>query len=140
MPMETFTIEQYLKGKVRNVKVTDDALPTILVDAGKKAGKPIEAGADVSTLTEKQLDLATAYLYVWIAGSPTMSEKVSDKDGDWSHSEGGEQMSANVLNRFLRMANDIFEKYEIPKVGSNSWDMVGNGFHNIRYSGGVRRR
>ena len=47
MPMETFTIEQYLKGKVRNVKVTDDALPTILVDAGKKAGAKIEAGADV---------------------------------------------------------------------------------------------
>lgn len=131
---EIFTIEQYLKGKVRNINVTDDALQAILTDAG------VTAGSDATTLSVKEREIATAWLYVWIAGSPTMSEKVSDSDGDWSHSEGGEQMSANVLNRFLRMANDIFEKYELPKVGSNSWDMVGNGFHNIRYGGGRRTR
>lgn len=138
MPTQIITIEQYLKGKVRNMTVTDDALITILTDAGKKTGGKIDADADVDSLSEMQLDLATAYLYVWIAGSPTMSEKVSDKDGDWSHSEGGEQMSANVLNRFLRMANEIFDKYAMPKVGSNAWDMVGNGFHNIRNGYGRR--
>lgn len=131
---DIFTIEQYLKGKVRNISVTDDALQSILTDAG------VKAGSDATTLSVREREIATAWLYVWIAGSPTMSEKVSDKDGDWSHSEGGEQMSANVLNRFLRMANDIFEKYALPKVGSNSWDMVGNGFHNIRYGGGRRTR
>ncbi len=134
MQTETYTIEQYLKGKVRNIKVTDDALLSILTDAG------VESGADATKLSVKERELACAWLYVWVAGSPTMSQKVSDSDGDWSHSEGGEQMSANVLNRFLRMANDIFEKYALPKVGSNSWDMVGNGFHNIRYSGGRRTR
>lgn len=128
MPTSTFTIEQYLKGKVRNIPVTDDALLTILTDAG------ITPGSEATELTEKQRDLATAYLYVWIAGSPTMSQKVADSDGDWSHSEGGEQMSANVLNRFLRMANQIFEKYGMTKVGGNSWGMVGYGFHNIRNS------
>lgn len=140
MPTEnSFTIEQYLRGKVRNISVTDDALLTILADASLKAGT-ITSGAEVSALSEKQVDLATAFLYVWIAGSPTTSEKVSDKDGDWSHSEGGEQMSANVLNRFLRMANDIFEKYGLDKVGSNAWGMVGYGFHNIRHYGGTRKR
>ena len=125
------SIEKYLQGKVR-VKVTDDALLTILVDAGNSAGAKIEAGADVDTLSAKQLELATAYLYVWVASSPTMTEKVADSDGDWSHSEGGEQMSANALNRFLRMANQIFEKYGLNKVGGNSWGMVGYGFRNIR--------
>lgn len=140
MPTEnSFTIEQYLRGKVRNILVTDDALKTILADASVKAGT-IEAGTEVSTLSEKQLDLSTAFLYVWIAGSPTMSEKRSDKDGDWSHAEGGEQMSANVLNRFLRMANDIFAKYGLDNIGNNAWGMVGHGFHNIRHYGGTRKR
>ena len=140
MPTEnSLTIEQYLRGKVRNINVTDDALLTILADASKKAGA-ITSGAEVSTLSEKQLDLATAFLYVWIAGSPTMSEKLSDKDGDWSHSEGGEQMSANVLNRFLRMANDIFEKYGFDKIGSNAWGMGGYGFATLLPYGGTRKR
>ena len=89
-------------------------------------------------LTEKQRDLTLAGIYVWAATSPSTSARVRDEDGDWSHSEGGEQMSANVLNRFLRMANEIFDKYAMPKVGSNAWDMVGNGFHNIRNGYGRR--
>ena len=139
MPTNAQSIEKYLQGKVR-VKVTDDALLTILVDAGNSAGAKIEAGADVDTLSAKQLELATAYLYVWVASSPTMTEKVADSDGDWSHSEGGEQMSANVLNRFLRMANDIFAKYGLDTIGNNAWGMVGHGFHNIRHYGGTRKR
>ena len=140
MPNETsYTIEQYLRGKVRNISVTDDALLSILADAGKKAGA-IDSGAEFSALTEKQADLATAFLYVWVAGSPTMSQKISDKDGDWSHSEGGEQLSAHVLNRYLRMANDIFAKYGLDAVGGNAWGMVGHGFHNIRHYGGNRKR
>ncbi len=140
MPTEnSFTIEQYLKGKVRNLNVTDDALKTILADASAKAGA-IGYGTDISELSEKQLDVATAFLYVWIAGSPTVSEKRSDNDGDWSHSEGGEQMSANILNRFLRLANDIFTKYGLETIGSNSWKMEGHGFHNVRNYGGIRKR
>lgn len=129
----TFTIEQYLKGKVRNVTVPDEALFSILAE------NEIKSGAAYADLTQKQRDLALAGLYVWVAMSPTTSKRVTDRDADWEHSEGGETMSANVLNRFLRMANEIYAKYDIPIVGNNKWGMVGRGFHNIRNTNGRER-
>ena len=79
--MPTFyTIEQYLKGKVRNITVPDEALLSILAE------NDIEEGAAYGGLAQKQRDLALAGLYVWVAMSPTTSQKVSDKDADW---EGG---------------------------------------------------
>lgn len=128
-----FTIEQYLKGKVRNINVPDEALLSILAE------NDIDCCAAYADLTQKQRDLALAGLYVWVALSPTTSQKVSDKDADWEHSEGGETMSANVLNRFLRMANEIYAKYQIPTVGENKWGFVGRGFHNIHSNGGRGR-
>ena len=129
----SYTIEQYLKGKVRNITVPDEALLSILAE------NEIESGAAYGELTQKQRDLALAGLYVWVAMSPTTSQKVSDKDADWEHSEGGETMWANVLNRFLRMANEIYDKYKMPLVGNNRWGMVGRGFHDIRNYGGRGR-
>lgn len=129
-----YTIEQYLKGKVRNVTVPDEALLSILAE------NEIESGSAYASLTQKQRDLALAGLYVWVAMSPTTSQKVTDKDADWEHSEGGETMSANVLNRFLRMANEIYAKYNIPTVGDNRWGMVGRGLHNIHHEGNYRER
>ena len=121
-----YTIESYLKGKVRNIDVTDDAIHSILADL------EIENGAEFSSLSRKQKDLALAGLYAWIWTSPIQSSKVSDEDGDWSHSEGGEQMSDAVLNRYMRMANEIYKKYDMPLLGSNKWGFKGSGFHAIR--------
>lgn len=121
-----YTIETYLRGKVRNLNVTDEALQSILAEL------EISDGAEYSSLSQKQKDLALAGLYAWIYTSPTQSSKVSDEDGDWSHSEGGEQMSATSLNRYLRMANDIYKKYDMPLLGSNRWGFKGTGFRKIR--------
>lgn len=121
-----YTIETYLRGKVRNIEVTDEALQSILAEL------EISDGAEYSSLSQKQKDLALAGLYAWIYTSPTQSSKVSDEDGDWSHSEGGEQMSATSLNRYLRMANDIYKKYDMPLLGSNRWGFKGTGFRKIR--------
>lgn len=121
-----YTIETYLKGKVRNIEVTDEALQSILAEL------EISDGAEYSSLSQKQKDLALAGLYAWIYTSPTQSSKVSDEDGDWSHSEGGEQMSATSLNRYLRMANNIYKKYDMPLLGSNRWGFKGTGFRKIR--------
>lgn len=126
MPACNYTIETYLRGKVRNINVTDDALRSILAEL------EIENGAEFSSLSRKQKDLALAGLYAWISTSPSQSSKVSDEDGDWSHSEGGEQMSADVLNRYMRMANDIYKKYDMPLLGSNNWGFKGGGFRKIR--------
>lgn len=121
-----YTIETYLRGKVRNIEVTDDALQSILAEL------EIDDGAEYARLSQKQKDLALAGLYAWICTSPTQSSKVSDEDGDWSHSEGGEQMSATSLNRYMRMANDIYKKYGLPLLGSNKWGFKGSGFRKIR--------
>ena len=121
-----YTIETYLRGKVRNIEVTDDALQSILAEL------EIEDGAEYARLSQKQKDLALAGLYAWICTSPTQSSKVSDEDGDWSHSEGGEQMSATSLNRYMRMANAIYKKYGMPLLGSNQWGFKGSGFRKIR--------
>jgi len=121
-----YTIETYLRGKVRNIEVTDDAIQSILAEL------EITEGTEFSRLSQKQKDLALAGLYAWIWTSPTQSAKVSDEDGDWSHSEGGEQMSASALERYLRMANAIYKKYDLPLLGSNRWGFKGSGFHKIR--------
>ena len=121
-----YTIETYLRGKVRNIEVTDDALQSILAEL------EIDNGTEYASLSQKQKDLALAGLYAWICTSPTQSSKVSDEDGDWSHSEGGEQMSASSLNRYMRMANDIYKKYDMPLLGSNRWGFKGTGFRKIR--------
>lgn len=121
-----YTIETYLRGKVRNIEVTDDALQSILADL------EIDDGTEYASLSQKQKDLALAGLYAWIWTSPTQSAKVSDEDGDWSHSEGGEQMSASSLNRYMRMANEIYKKYDMPLLGINQWGFKGTGFHKIR--------
>lgn len=121
-----YTIETYLRGKVRNIEVTDDAIQSILADL------EIDDGTEYASLSQKQKDLALAGLYAWICTSPTQSSKVSDEDGDWSHSEGGEQMSASSLNRYMRMANEIYKKYDMPLLGSNRWGFKGTGFHKIR--------
>lgn len=134
MPTDVYTIEQYLKGKVRNIDVPDEALLSILAENG------IESKSAYADLAQKQRDLALAGLYVWVAMSPTTSQKVTDKDANWEHSEGGETMSANVLNRFLRMANEIYAKYEMPTMGTNKWGFVGRGLHNIHRSGNYRER
>ena len=121
-----YTIETYLRGKARNIEVTDDALQSILAEL------EIDDGAEYARLSQKQKDLALAGLYAWICTSPTQSSKVSDEDGDWSHSEGGEQMSATSLNRYMRMANEIYKKYDMPLLGKNRWGFKGTGFHKIR--------
>ena len=128
---ESYTIEDYLRGVV-NVSISDTALKSIC-----KRLK-ITPGSEYDSLSEKQVDLSTAWLYVWLSGSPTTSSKISDKDGDWSHSEGGETMSANVLKGYLKMANELFAKWDEPAVGNDKWGMICGGLHDIRNYGGGR--
>ena len=94
--------------------------------------EPVTKDTDVTLLTERERELCLAWLYVWIAGSPTQTGSTTEEDADWKHTEGGERMSANVLKHYLDMANDIFEKYDLPLVGEEKWGFVGRGFCNPR--------
>jgi hypothetical protein len=120
------TIKKYLEGKVRNIAIPDNALLSICVDA------EVDPDMYVSDLTQKQRDLCLAWTYVWIAGSPTQTGSTTDEDADWKHTEGGERMSASSLKQYLSMANDIFDKYDLPLVGEEKWGFVGHGIRNPR--------
>ena len=126
MDESVYTIRQYLQGKVRNITIPDEAMQSICVDAGVYADTPIED----TTIKERELSLA--WLYVWVAGSPTQTGSSREADADWEHTEGGERMSANVLKQYLAMANDIFAKYKLPTVGGDKWGFVGRGIRNPR--------
>ena len=86
--------------------------------------------------TEKQKDLALAYLLIRIAFNPVMSQRVTDKDGDWEHSEGSEQWSKSQLMQFLILARDLLAKWGIvdPRIEAVApkWGMKGTGFRKIR--------
>ena len=96
----------------------------------------ISPNANVSELTEKQKDLALAYLLIRIAFNPIMSQRVTDRDGDWEHSEGSEQWSRSQLLQFLILARDLLAKWDITDARIESlapkWGMKGTGFRKIR--------
>lgn len=130
---ETYTIKDYLQGKIRSFEIPDVALRAICADADI-AG--IEFPFD--ELTERQKDMAAAYTYLWLAKGPVSTAKWSEKDGDWSQSGGGEQLTAEQIRSYIRMANAIFKKYGLPLVGLNSYKVRGGGFRNIRDYGRSR--
>ena len=130
---DILTIEQYLSGKVRNISVPDNAIATIIMDAGITSVESPDKNTDISLLSLRERELCLAWLYVWIAGSPTQSGGWTEEDADWKSSENGERMSASVLKQYLAMANEIFKKYDLPLVGGESWGFVGRGIRNPRH-------
>ncbi len=127
---QIITAEEYVKTLSPNAVVSESAVKGILIDAG------IDAGIPATELTEKQKDLALAYLLIRIAFNPIMSQKVTDKDGDWEHSEGSEQWSRSQLMQFLILARDLLAKWGITDARIESlapkWGMKGSGFRKIR--------
>lgn len=124
------TAEEYIQSISPNANVSESTVKGILIDAG------IEAGTPATELTEKQKDLALAYLLIRIAFNPIQSQRVSDKDGDWEHSEGSEQWSRSQLLQFLVLARDLLSKWGITDARIESlapkWGMKGTGFRKIR--------
>ena len=134
MAENVMTIQKYLSGKVRNISVPDDAVATIIMDADVNSVENPDKDTDITLLTVRERELCLAWLYVWIAGSPTQTGSRADESADWKHTEGGERMSANVLKQYLDMANEIFAKYDLPSVGEERWGFVGRGIRNPRYN------
>lgn len=129
---DILTIEQYLSGKVRNINVPDNAISTIIMDAGITSVESPNKDTDISLLSIRERELCLAWLYVWIAGSPTQSGGWSEESADWKSQTEGERMSANVLKQYLAMANEIFDKYDLPSQGGEKWGFVGRGIRNPR--------
>lgn len=126
MACKTYSLAEYLRGSVRNISIPDESLLSICSHTG------IDPYIDYADTTEKDREVTLAWLYVWIAGSPTQSGGFTEEDGDWRSSENGERMSASVLKNYLAMANKIFAKYGLEKISPNKWGFVGTGFCKIR--------
>lgn len=129
---DVLTIQQYLSGKVRNINVPDNAIATIIMDADITSVEHADKDTDVTMLSLRERELCLAWLYVWIAGSPTQSGGYTEQDADWQSRSDAERMSASVLKQYLAMANEIFKKYNLPLVGGDEWGFVGRGIRNPR--------
>ncbi len=127
---QIITVEEYIKSISPNANVSESTVKSVLIDAGIAADTP------VIYLTEKEKDLAYAYLLIRISFNPLMSQKVTDKDGDWEHTEGSEQWSSAQLTQFLRLARTLLAKWGMTDARIESivpkWGMKGSGFHKIR--------
>ena len=127
---QVITAEEYVRSISPGANINDNTIQGVLIDAG------IESGTPATELTEKQKDLALAYLLIRIAFNPIMSQRVTDKDGDWEHSEGSEQWSRSQLLQFLILARDLLSKWGIAdariETGLPKWGMRGSRFSKIR--------
>lgn len=111
-------IEEYLRGVV-GYQIANNALNSILFK------RKIAAGAMASTLTEKQLDLCTADLYLWCAATtPSTQNNTEDSDGGWKHIEGGWQTSAFDKRELRAMAKELYEKWGENMPGKSKMKIV----------------
>ena len=126
---QIIAVEDYIQSLSPNANVSEKTIKGILADAG------VERGSDYNTLSERQKDLILAYTYIRFASNPVRSQRVTDKDGDWEHSEGSEEWSRSQVQQFLIMARDLLAKWDItdPRTSlAPKWGMKGTGFRKIR--------
>lgn len=81
---------------------------------------------DVSDVDERSLDLVSADLYMWCLTVPGTGLTVKDSDGDWSHSESGQTISAADKKYMLDRAKWLYGKWgeEVPMVSSSRVRLV----------------
>lgn len=126
MAVSDLTVQATLTGSVRNIDIPDAAIKVIC----KRAEVDPETLWD--NATEKQRDLSLAWLYLWLATSPSQSGGYSEEDADYKKSENGERMSKADKEYYRGLAKALFDKYGIEMIRSNKWGFVGHGFRYIR--------
>lgn len=111
---ERLTVEDYLKG-VTAYEIAENALRVVLVKRGLKkdddVSELLSAVTDGVQVGQRQLDLATADIYMWCASTPSVKNDTEDSDGGWKHKEGGWQTSAYDKRELRRMAKDLYDKW-----------------------------
>lgn len=124
------TVADYIRSLIPNASVNDNTVDGVLIDVG------IDKSMRAVELTEREKDLTLAYLLIRISFSPLTSQKVTDKDGDWEHSEGSEQWSRSQLMQFMILARNLLAKWGITDERIESvapkWGFKGTGFRKIR--------
>lgn len=101
---DILTVEEFLQGLLRGWEIPDATMKSLLHK------REVVPGTDVSTLDQKTKDLLTADLYFWLA-TPGKRGTTNDKDGDWSHSETGDESTIADRAYFRTLAENIYAKY-----------------------------
>lgn len=133
MAENTQSAIDYIKGLIPGVVVSDSVISNVVLKAD------IDIDVPCYDMTEKQRDLAYAYLILFSAPGMGSSQKVTDRDGDWEHSESTSSWSYADRNRMLGIARALLAKWgiedELANAAGGKWGMKGSGFHKIRRYG-----
>lgn len=105
------TVADFLRGLVKFI-IEDAALLSISIQ------RDFSLNSDISFLDERKRELARADLYLYLASSPSSSSGKVEKDFYYEHRESGYSLGVSDRKFFLRLANDIYDKYGEAKRGS----------------------
>ena len=123
--INTPTIVEYIRGCANGYYISDNAIKQIVFK------RKLTIQSNVGELEENILRLLQADTLVACAMNPTGERNISDADGTWKHSEGGQQMSEEERKRLISYARSIYEDCgETFNVGSTEFVIYGYGLSN----------
>lgn len=99
----SYTIAEHLRGL--SPLINEDGLRSILARRGFDGGTPY------SEMAQRDIDLLEGFTYFWLSNLPVGGASVKDADGDWSHSEGGWQISKADKDRWFKLYKALYAKW-----------------------------
>lgn len=124
--LSSMTLLSYFGGLV-NAPVSAEGIRTILAKRGLDCNE-LYMGAN-----ERDVELATADLYKWIATSPYRVGSTGDSDNGWEHTSAGWTLTEADRKYYLQLANDIYEKYDEPTVGKSRITITNHGIRHTDF-------
>lgn len=119
------TLMDYFGGLV-NAPVSAEGIRTILA----------RRALDPTALFEgetREIELASADLYKWIATSPYRVGSTGDSDNGWEHTSAGWTLTEADRKYYLMLANDIYDKYDEPTVGKSVIKITNHGIRHTDF-------
>lgn len=124
------TALDYINGLFPGMTISEAIITNILYKTG------IDPDVYVYDMTERERDLAYAYLILYLQPGMGNSQSVTDRDGDWEHSEKVSSWTYRDRVGLWRIAKALFDKWgvedELLNASAPQWGFKGTGFRKIR--------
>ena len=124
------TALDYINGLFPGMTISEAIITNILYKTG------IDPDLYVYDMTERERDLAYAYLILYLQPGMGNSQSVTDRDGDWEHSEKVSSWTYRDRVGLWRIAKALFDKWgvedELLNASAPQWGFKGTGFRKIR--------
>ena len=124
------TALDYINGLFPGMTISEAIITNILYKTG------IDPDVYVYDMTERERDLAYAYLILYLQPGMGNSQSVTDRDGDWEHSEKVSSWTYRDRVGLWRIAKALFDKWgvedELLDSSAPQWGFKGTGFRKIR--------